>query len=371
MRLRIAKPLITAIGIAAMTFCGTAAIAGANPPPDKKQHQKQEQQKPKPPQPPAQPHAQPPAQRPAQPHAQPQAHGNGQPKAQARHEAAQPRPQQPHPAHQEQARRQPAPQPPPQAQRHASAPVQHAQPAHASRPQQPHDVGGNPQRRDVRAAPQRIPPPARANATTARQVRLAPQQQQVLISQQQRRITQYRADLGQARHVAEQQTVELQRQHRTAQYRFTQGYVSRVQQQEVALADYRYDDYNSDPYFYTPADYRYYRGDRYYETNDYGINLLRDALNTGYQEGWLAGTADREDGWRSSYDSCYAYRDANYGYNGYYLDRATYNYYFREGFRRGYADGYDRSYQYGRYANGTRSLLGSVLNVVLRIERLS
>jgi hypothetical protein len=96
----------------------------------------------------------------------------------------------------------------------------------------------------------------------------------------------------------------------------------------------------------------------------------RDALNNGYREGWLAGTADREDGWRPSYDSCYAYRDANYGYNGYYLDRATYNYYFREGFRRGYADGYDRSYRYGRYSNGTRSLLGSVLNVVLRIERL-
>ena len=227
------------------------------------------------------------------------------------------------------------------------------------------------QRRDVSAAPRPIPPPpARANAPTARRVRLAPQQQQVLISQQQRRITQYRADLDQSRRGAEEQSVELQRQHRTAQYRFTQGYLSRLRQQEVALADYRYHDYDSDPYFYTPADYRYYREDRYYETNEYGIALLRDALNNGYREGWLAGTADREDGWRPSYDSCYAYHDANYGYNGYYLDRATYNYYFREGFRRGYADGYDRSYRYGRYSNGTRSLLGSVLSVVLRIERL-
>ena len=92
-----------------------------------------------------------------------------------------------------------------------------------------------------------------------------------------------------------------------------------------------------------------YRGDSYYETNEYGIALLRQALNNGYREGWLAGTADREDGWRPSYGSSYAYRDANYGYNGYYLDRGTYNYYFREGFRRGYDDGYNSSYRYGRY----------------------
>ena len=30
------------------------------------------------------------------------------------------------------------------------------------------------------------------------------------------------------------------------------------------------------------------------------------------------------------------YRDANYGYSGYYVDRSDYNHYFREGFRRGY-----------------------------------
>ena len=202
-------------------------------------------------------------------------------------------------------------------------------------------------------------------------MRLAPQQQQVLISQQQQRITQYRADLGQARRAAQQTSVDLQHQHRTAQYRFTQDYASRLQQQEVALANYRYYDYDSDPYFYTPADYRYYRGDRYYETNEYGISLLRTALNNGYREGWLAGAADREDGWRPSYGSCYAYRDANFGYNGYYLDRSTYNYYFREGFRRGYDDGYSGGYRYGRYSNGSRSLLGSVLNVVLRIEHIA
>ena len=144
----------------------------------------------------------------------------------------------------------------------------------------------------------------------------------------------------------------------------------RLHDQQVRIENSRAYNYGGDPYFYTPADYRYYRGDQYYETNEYGIALLRRALNNGYREGWLSGTADREDGWSPSYASSYAYHDANYGYNGYYLDRGTYNYYFREGFRRGYDDGYSSSYRYGRYSNGTRSLLGSVLNLVLRVDRL-
>jgi hypothetical protein len=391
MRAKIAKQLIVGFGITAMTLSGTAVIARADPPPDKKQqHEKHAQPKPaqaqaKPPQPQghqAQPRAPQPApqaqqhaQRPAEPahrQAPPQALPRPQPPQQARREAA------PHSPPPQQVRQDQAGQQPPHPQQHAAPPAERAQPARASR-QQPQEIRGSaPQTQVVRAAPRPIPPPpARVSApasapvnSTVQRVRLAPQAQQAVITQQQRRITQYSADLSQGRRVAEQQSVELQRQHRTAQYRFMQGYVSGLQQQEVALRDYRYYNYDSDPYFYTPADYRYYRGDSYYETNEYGIALLRKALNNGYREGWLAGTADREDGWRPSYGSSYAYRDANYGYNGYYLDRGAYNYYFREGFRRGYDDGYNRSYRYGRYSNGTRSLLGSVLNVVLRIEHL-
>ena len=391
MRARIAKQLIAGIGISAITLCGSAVVARADPPPDKKQHEKHAQAKPaqaqpKPPQPqghqppprapqhPA-PQAQQHAQRPAeQAHRQPppQAPPRPQPAQQARHEAT------PHSQPAQQARKDEPRQQPPHPQQHAARPAEHAQPVRETRQQPQEFRGGGPKKQEVRAVPRPIPPPpARVSVpasgpvnSSVRRVRLAPQAQQAVITQQQRRITQYSADLSQGRRVAEQQSVELQRQHRTAQYRFMQGYVSGLQQQEVALRDYRYYDYDSDPYFYTPADYRYYRGDQYYETNEYGIALLRQALNNGYRQGWLAGTADREDGWRPGYASSYAYHDANYGYNGYYLDRGTYNYYFREGFRRGYDDGYSSSYRYGRYSNGTRSLLGSVLNLVLRVDRL-
>jgi hypothetical protein len=57
-------------------------------------------------------------------------------------------------------------------------------------------------------------------------------------------------------------------------------------------------------------------------------------------------------------------------YSGYYVDRDDYNYYFREGFSRGYEDGYDSRYQYGRYSNGTSSILGAVLSSILNLQSL-
>ena len=155
-----------------------------------------------------------------------------------------------------------------------------------------------------------------------------------------------------------------------AQYRFQQEYLERLRQQQVFLQNDRHPDYDRDPYFYTAPIYRYNRGGRYYETNQYGADLLRQAVNYGYQEGFRAGEADRQDRWRSNYQDSYAYQDANYGYNGYYVDRDDYNYYFREGFRRGYEDGYNSRYQYGRYSNGSYSMLDVIVSQVLGFQSL-
>jgi hypothetical protein len=154
-----------------------------------------------------------------------------------------------------------------------------------------------------------------------------------------------------------------------ARYRFQQRYLERLREQERRLREERHDYYN-DPYFYTAPVYRYYRGGRYYETNQYGADLLRQAVNYGYEEGFRAGAADREDGWGSEYRSSFAYRDATYGYNGYYLDPEDYRYYFREGFRRGYEDGYNERYQYGYESNGSYGLLGELLALVLNLQPL-
>jgi hypothetical protein len=88
----------------------------------------------------------------------------------------------------------------------------------------------------------------------------------------------------------------------------------------------------------------------------------------GYEEGFRAGEADRQDGWPPNCRDSYAYQDADYGYDGYYVDRDDYNYYFREGFRRGYEDGYGSQPQYGSYEDGKYSILTEVLSSILNFQ---
>jgi len=153
-----------------------------------------------------------------------------------------------------------------------------------------------------------------------------------------------------------------------ASYRFQQDYLARLRRQQVALQRAR--DYNNDPFYYTAPIYRYNRGGSYYEINEYGARSLRSAVNYGYAEGFRAGQAARQDRWTSRYQDLYAYQDANYGYDGYYVDQAEYNYYFREGFARGYEDGYNSRYQYGRYAAGRYTILGAILGQILDLQSL-
>ncbi|HET6782899.1 MAG TPA: hypothetical protein VFH12_03610 [Pseudoxanthomonas sp.] len=161
---------------------------------------------------------------------------------------------------------------------------------------------------------------------------------------------------------------QLREQRRNSQYRYQQQYYDRLRQQQIRFSSRNYNYYN-DPYYYTPVSYRYSYGGRWYETNRYGGDLLRQAVNYGYREGLNAGRADRLDGWRSDYRSSYAYQDANYGYNGYYIDQDQYNYYFRQGFRRGYEDGYYGRYRYGhRGSDGNYAILAGILAVIVGLQ---
>ena len=127
------------------------------------------------------------------------------------------------------------------------------------------------------------------------------------------------------------------------------------------MQNFRYNDYGA-------PSYRYYRQGNYYQTNQYGADLLRRAVNDGYSEGFYAGQADRQDNGGYNYQDSGAYGDASYGYDGYYVDVDEYQYYFREGFRRGYEDGYYGRNQYGSYSNGGVSILGAILNTILNLQ---
>ena len=171
--------------------------------------------------------------------------------------------------------------------------------------------------------------------TQQQQIRLSQEHQQRLILENQQRRKRYGQILDRRGNYIQYKSSLLQKQKRMTHYRYQQEYIRRMNAQR-ALQRNRRLDYANDPYFQTGWNYRYFRNGRYYQTNRYGANLLREAMHHGYEQGFLAGEADRQDRWRFDYQGSYAYQDANYGYGGYYVSQSEYNHYFREGFRRGY-----------------------------------
>jgi flagellar biosynthesis GTPase FlhF len=196
----------------------------------------------------------------------------------------------------------------------------------------------------------------------------ARQHQQELVNQQQQRLTQYRDHLNQQQRVGKPQVAQLQQEKRQAQYAVQQQYVARLHQQQLTVQRQRPGTFGRDPYFSTPANYRYAHDGRSYETNQYGVNLLKQAVNYGYDQGYRTGEADRMDHARSDFRGSFAYQDANYGYTGFYVDRDDYNFYFREGFRRGYDDGFSRHTEFGVYSNGRGTVLDAVLGSIFNVQ---
>jgi len=186
--------------------------------------------------------------------------------------------------------------------------------------------------------------------------------------QQQQRATQYKTHIAQQVPVMQKQTAQLHAENRTAQYRVQQQYTTKVRQQAQQVTTNR--NYAAEPYVKAPATYRYTISGNARETNSYGVTMLRQSVNDGYQQGYLSGRADRSDRWKSDYQNSPAYLDANYGYTGNYIDQSDYNYYFREGFQRGYEDGYNSRLQYGTSSNGSYSILSAVLNGILGLQSI-
>lgn len=192
---------------------------------------------------------------------------------------------------------------------------------------------------------------------------VAAAEQQRRIQEEQQRAAAYKQKLDQQVRVVQQQTERLDQQKRAAQIRAQQQYAAQLLQQQQRLQAQR--DYAHDPYVSTPHTYRYIVSGSSRQTNQYGADVLRQAVNYGYQQGYNAGLADRQDRWKSSYQTSPAYLDANYGYTGNYVAQSDYNYYFRQGFRRGYQDAFSNHVQYGTTTNGAPSILANVLSSIL------
>ena len=227
------------------------------------------------------------------------------------------------------------------------------------------------QRQQVKAsAPPRgrtVARPAPVAAARPVPVPAAVQSQRARAEQQ--RAAQYRPRLDQQVRLGQQRSAQLQQQRHLAQYRAQQQYLAQLRAQQLRLQTAR--NYSNDPYVRAVPTYRYAYSGYNRETNQYGADVLRQAVNDGYQEGVRFGQADRQDGLSPNFQNNYAYQDANYGYAGNYVDQSDYNYYFRQGFQRGYTDGYYSRSQYGTTSsNGSSSILGNLLTTILGLVSL-
>lgn len=113
--------------------------------------------------------------------------------------------------------------------------------------------------------------------------------------------------------------------------------------------------------------FRVNRNGTYYQTDNRGVELLRQSVNAGYQEGYRAGRDDRNQRRSDNYNNSSVYRNGNYGYQNY-VTRNQYQYYFQQGFQRGYQDGFNSRYEYGTNNNGSLNIMGNILQTILNIE---
>lgn len=167
-----------------------------------------------------------------------------------------------------------------------------------------------------------------------------------------------RAERRQERIYSHRQRIEQQR------YQFEQ---QRLREERLRLRNQRRRTVYSNNNRYNVNRYRVYRNGSYYNTDSRGAELLRQAVNNGYQQGVRAGQADRSRRRNVGYRNHSVYRSGNYGYQRY-VDSRQYQYYSQQGFKRGYQDGYNSRYRYGANNNGGFNILGTILSSILRLR---
>jgi flagellar biosynthesis/type III secretory pathway protein FliH len=115
--------------------------------------------------------------------------------------------------------------------------------------------------------------------------------------------------------------------------------------------------------------WRVRRSGRDYDLNRQQADILRQAVNQGYQQGFQEGRRARSERRRgTSYRNSNVYRSGDYGYESS-VDRGLYQYYFQQGFQRGYQDGFSSRARYGRETNGTANILGNIVESILGLRR--
>jgi len=172
-------------------------------------------------------------------------------------------------------------------------------------------------------------------------------------------------DYQRAQQRAQVECAQYQRTGNRGDYRDCQR--AQADAQRYYLQMQRAGNYNNYGYS-TPGytTYRIYRNGSYYNVDSRGVSLLRQAINSGYQQGFQQGRNDRMYSRGYDYYGNSVYSSGMYGYQSY-VARDQYQYYFQQGFQRGYEDGYNNTYRYGYRSGSTSNILANVLGTILNL----
>jgi hypothetical protein len=114
--------------------------------------------------------------------------------------------------------------------------------------------------------------------------------------------------------------------------------------------------------------WRVNRGGRWYNVDQRQSQMLQQAINEGYRQGFSAARADRSSRRGSNWGNSSIYRSGTFGYQSY-VDRNLYQHYFQQGFQRGYEDGYNSRQRYGSFNGGSASMFGNILQQILGLQQ--
>ena len=100
-----------------------------------------------------------------------------------------------------------------------------------------------------------------------------------------------------------------------------------------------------------------------------GAELLKQAINVGYQQGFKTGKDDHKAKRANNFNDSLIYQNGTYDYQSGVADLNLYQFYFRQGFERGYQDGFNNQKQFGKSTNGIRFISDTVSQEILNLQQ--
>ncbi len=84
--------------------------------------------------------------------------------------------------------------------------------------------------------------------------------------------------------------------------------------------------------------YKVFQNGRMFVTDSRGLEMLKQAVIRGYEQGFKSGLADRRNRKKGGYNNSSIYRNGNFGYQNS-VEMKQYQFFFQKGFTEGYEDG--------------------------------